>query len=71
MESKIKVFGIRIKQELKVQNKKQVDLAKHLNVQKSTLSEWINGNNEPPMKTIVDIALYLNVSTDYLLGIED
>ena len=43
----------------------------HLGVQKSTLSEWLNDNNEPPMKTIVDIALYLNVSTDYLLGIED
>ncbi len=67
----MKIFGERIKQELKMQNKKQVDLAKHLNVQKSTLSEWLNGNNEPPMKTIVDIALYLNVSTDYLLGIED
>lgn len=67
----MKVFGERVKQELKMQNKKQVDLAKHLSVQKSTLSEWLNGNNEPPMKTIVDIALYLNVSTDYLLGIED
>ena len=71
MENKIKVFGIRIKQELKVQGKKQVDLAKHLNVQKSTLSEWLNGHNEPPMKISVDIALYLNVSTDYLLGVED
>lgn len=67
----MQIFGIRIKQELKVQNKKQVDLARHLNVQKSTLSEWIKGNNEPPMKTIVDIALYLNVSTDYLLGVDD
>ncbi len=67
----MKVFGERVKQELKIKNKKQVDLAKHLNVQKSTLSEWLNGNNEPPMKSIVDIALYLNVSTDYLLGIED
>ena len=67
----MKVFGQRVKQELKVQNKKQVDLATHLGVQKSTLSEWLNDNNEPPMKTIVDIALYLNVSTDYLLGIED
>ena len=67
----MKIFGERIKQELKMKNKKQVDLAKHLNVQKSTISEWLNGNNEPPMKTIVDIALYLNVSTDYLLGIED
>ena len=67
----MKVFGQRVKQELKVQNKKQVDLATHLGVQKSTLSEWLNDNNEPPMKTIVDIALYLNVSTDYLLGVED
>lgn len=67
----MKVFGERVKQELKIQNKKQVELAKQLCVQKSTLSEWLNGNNEPPMKTIVDIALYLNVSTDYLLGLED
>ena len=67
----MKVFGQRVKQELKVQNKKQVELARYLSVQKSTLSEWLNGNNEPPMKTIVDIARYLNVSTDYLLGIED
>ena len=67
----MEVFGQRVKQELKVQNKKQVDLATHLGIQKSTLSEWLNDNNEPPMKTIVDIALYLNVSTDYLLGIED
>lgn len=67
----MEIFGQRVKQELKVQNKKQVDLANHLGVQKSTLSEWLNGNNEPPMKTIVDIALYLGVSTDYLLGIED
>ena len=67
----MEVFGQRVKQELKVQNKKQVDLATHLGVQKSTLSEWLNDNNEPPMKTIVEIALYLNVSTDYLLGIED
>ena len=67
----MKIFGERVKQELKMQNKKQVDLAKHLSVQKSTLSEWLNNRNEPPMKTIVDIALYLNVSTDYLLGLED
>lgn len=67
----MKDFGIRIKEELKLQNKKQVDLAKHLNVQKSTLSEWLNDNNEPPMKTIVDIALYLDVSTDYLLGLKE
>ena len=67
----MKIFGEKVKQELKLQNKKQVDLAKHLCVQKSTLSEWLNGKNEPPMKTIVDIALYLNVSSDFLLGIDE
>ena len=67
----MKIFGERVKQELKAQGKKQVDLAKELGVQKSTLSEWLNANNEPPMKEIVAIALYLEVSTDYLLGLED
>ena len=67
----MEIFGIRVKQELKQQNKKQVDLAKYLNVQKSTLSEWLNNNNEPSMKAIVDIAIFLNVSTDYLLGLDN
>ena len=67
----MEIFGLRVKQELKQQNKKQVELAKYLNVQKSTLSEWLNNNNEPPMKAIVEIATFLNVSTDYLLGLEN
>lgn len=67
----MKIFGIRVKQELKQQGKTQTALAKHLNVQKSTVSEWLNDNNEPPMECIVKIALFLNVTTDYLLGLED
>ena len=67
----MKTFGERIKEELKNQNKKQIDLANHLSVQKSTLCEWLNNHNEPPMAMIVEIALYLNVSTDYLLGLEN
>ena len=67
----MKTFGVRVKQEQKVQGKLQKDLCEALKVKKSTLSEWLNGNNEPPMQTIVDIARFLNVSTDYLLGLED
>ena len=63
-------FGERVKRELKAQGKKQVELAKELQVQKSTLSEWLRDKNETPMGMIVKIALYLNVSTDYLLGLE-
>ena len=60
----MKVFGERVKQELKNKNKQQKDLCEFLNVKKSTLSEWLNNNNEPPMQIIVDIAVYLGVSTD-------
>lgn len=67
----MEIFGQRIKQELKAQGKLQKDLGEYLKVKKSTLTEWLNGNNEPPMRIIVDIAKFLDVSTDYLLGLED
>lgn len=67
----MEIFGKNIKKELKQQGKKQIELARFLNVQKSTLSEWLNNNNEPPMYIIPLIAVFLDVSTDYLLGLED
>ncbi len=67
----MEIFGQRVKSELKETGKKQKDLCEHLNVNKSTLSEWLNNNNEPSMEYIVKIATYLGVSTDYLLGLED
>lgn len=67
----MKVFGERVKLTLKELGKTQRDLALALTVQPSTLCEWLNDHNEPPMQIIVDIAIYLNVSTDYLLGLKD
>lgn len=67
----MKIFGERVKQTLKEQGITQRELAKKLNVQPSTLCEWLNDNNEPPMQAIVDIALLLETTTDYLLGIKD
>lgn len=64
-------FGLRVKNELKAQDKMQKDLCEYLNVNKSTLSEWLNDKNEPPMRIIVEIAKFLDVSTDFLLGLED
>lgn len=66
----MKIFGMRVKQELKEQGKLQKDLCEYLKVNKSTLSEWLNDNNEPSMQYIVEIATFLGVSTDYLLGLE-
>ena len=67
----MKIFGERVKQTLKETGWTQKKLAEHLQVQTSTLCEWLNDHNEPPMQTIVDIALALEVSTDFLLGLKE
>ena len=67
----MKIFGERVKKTLKEMGITQKTLAKSLNVRTSTMCEWLNDHNEPPMQTIVDIACALDVSTDYLLGLKD
>ena len=67
----MKIFGERVKLILKESGKTQKALANALNVQPTTLCEWLNDHNEPPMQAIVDIAVFLDVSTDYLLGLKD
>ena len=67
----MKVFGERVKQTLKETGITQRQMAEHLNVQTSTLCEWLNDHNEPPMQMIVEIAVFLEVSTDFLLGLKE
>ena len=67
----MQIFGERVKKELKEQGRKQSELAPYLNVRQSTLSEWLNDHNEPPMSAIPKIAAYLGVTADYLLGMSD
>lgn len=67
----MKIFGERVKTLLKDVGLTQKALADALNLQPTTLCEWLNDHNEPPMQAIVDIAVYLDVSTDYLLGLKE
>ena len=48
----------------------QVELAQKLGVSKGIISLWENGQREPTMQYIIKIALFFDVSADYLLGIE-
>ena len=66
-----KIFGERVKQTLKEVGLTQKAFATILQVQPSTLCEWLSDHNEPPMQMIVDIAKILEVSTDFLLGLKD
>ena len=67
----MKIFGERVKQTLKELGLTQKKLAEHLQVQTSTLCEWLNDHNEPPMQMLIEIAQALEVSTDFLLGLKD
>lgn len=49
----------------------QVQLAKKLNVTKQTVSNWENDNIQPSIEMLVRLAKTFNVTTDYLLGLEN
>lgn len=49
----------------------QVELAKRLKVAKQTVSNWENDNIQPSIEMLVRLAKLFNVSTDYMLGLEE
>ena len=62
-------FGERLKKLRKEKGIKQEDLAKLLNVVKSTVSQWEKEIQEPrDRKTYLEIANYFGVPVDYLVG---
>lgn len=52
-------------------NMSQVDLAKRLGVSKQCLSNWENDNVQPSIEMLIKIARFFNVSTDYLLDLDE
>ena len=53
------------------QNVTQKTIAEVCGVQRQSVSGWMNGNTRPDILSLVEIAKYFNVSTDYLLGLTD
>ena len=49
----------------------QVDVAKRLGVAKQTVSNWENENIQPSIEMLIRLAKLFNVTTDYLLGLEN
>ena len=47
------------------------ELVKRLNVSLGILSDWQNGNKKPKVESVIKLASYFDVSTDYLLGLTD
>ncbi|PFR93558.1 helix-turn-helix domain-containing protein [Priestia megaterium] len=69
MSEEIKnILGQRIKEQRKKLKITNVDIARELNVHKSTVSNWIAGHRVPEAQTLADLAKILNTSQDYLTG---
>lgn len=49
-------------------NKTQEETAKALGIKRSTYSHFENNRNNPDNETLIKLANYFDVSTDYLLG---
>lgn len=49
----------------------QKDVATHLGVVTSCYANWEQGRTEPDTTTLTALAKYFDVTTDYLLGLED
>ena len=65
------MLGTRIKELRKEFGLSQVDLASRMEVTKQTISNWENENIQPSIDMLVGLANVFNVTTDYLLGLDD
>lgn len=68
---KITKFQERFNECLHFSNVKQVELARAANISKQCISDYKRGKSVPSIETLYLICKYLDVSADYLLGLED
>lgn len=65
------MFSTRLK-ELRIKKQiSQSDLALELNLSNRTISMYEQGNSEPNVETLIRIANYFDVTTDFLVGLTD
>lgn len=62
-------FGTRLENLLEERNLSQKQLSRELHIAPSTLNGYLRREREPDFTTLIKLAKYFNVSTDYLLGI--
>lgn len=63
-------LGKRVSELLQKKHMTQRELGARVGVSEGVISRYISGEREPKPETIANIATALNVTSDYLLGIE-
>lgn len=64
-------FGYRLRELRKSKNLTQTQVARRLNLSKTTISGYENNVKTPSLDVLVQLALLYDVSTDYILGLEN
>ncbi len=64
-------LGNVLKELRQIQGKSQQDIADKIGISRSVLSQYENNLVEPTAYVVKKIAIYFDVSADYLLGLED
>lgn len=64
-------LGDKLKIVLREKNITQKELAKTLNIAPTTLNGYISNKRQPDLETVRKIAIYLGVTTDYLLDCQE
>lgn len=57
--------------ELKNSPKNQKELAAEIGIKPSNITDWKKGQHFPSLETFYKLCIALDVSADYLLGLED
>ncbi len=65
------MFNKRLKELRKQKGYTQKELATLIGYDQSMVARWEKGESEPTASAIKNIAVLFDVSSDYLLGIED
>ena len=64
-------IGQKIKELREENNLSMIQLAKKIDVSDAAICKWENGASEPKATYIHRLAVFFNVTTDYLLGLEN
>ena len=67
----MKVFCERLKEQRKLKNISQKQLAEILQTNNSSICDWECGRSQPDLDTLAKMSFFFGVSADYLLGLED
>ena len=69
-DKKIEEFSTRLDKAIKISGLSQKELARKAKITEVSISRYVNGSREPNVETLRNICKALDVTADWLLGLE-